>query len=155
MFAFNEFDSRAPGNGSAPDWRMKIDAQRGAVLGSEMKNNSNKLSRWTTEALLSGVDQMRFGFVSRNTPKDRKKHVILGTALYKPVDMASHINLNVYNGWGIFKALVDICFDLPDGKYVLVKDPNRPLLRFYQTNNSGNTHPGDASDEEPEGEDKN
>jgi translation initiation factor 3 subunit D len=134
VFAFNEFDSRANGAGNAPEWRMKIDAQRGAVLGSEMKNNCNKLARWTTESLLNGVDQMRFGFVSRVSSKDRKKHCVLGTGVYKPLDMASHINLNVDNGWGIFKAVVDICFGMSDGKYVLVKDPNKPILKLYQVN---------------------
>jgi translation initiation factor 3 subunit D len=147
VYAFNEFDSRAPGNGSAPEWRMKIDAQRGAVLGSEMKNNSCKLSRWTTESLLNGVDQMRFGFISRANPKDRKKHLIFGTSVYKPKDMENMIHLDICNGWGIFKAFVDICFGNPDGKYVLVKDPNNPLLRFYGANSSTVEDHVDVDDE--------
>lgn len=61
--ALNEFDSKAQGSGKAPDWRSKLDAQRGAVIATEMKNNSAKLARWTVQALLAGVDAMKLGYV--------------------------------------------------------------------------------------------
>jgi len=35
--ALNEFDPRASGAGGAPDWRLKLDSQRGAVVATEMK----------------------------------------------------------------------------------------------------------------------
>lgn len=41
------------------------------------------------------------------------------------------MNVNLANGWGIVKAVVDMCLRLAEGKYVLVKDPNKPILRFY------------------------
>jgi translation initiation factor 3 subunit D len=58
--------------------------------------------------------------------------VILGTQFYKPKDFASQINLNVNNMWGILKTVVDMCMKLGDGKYLLVKDPNKPLIRLYE-----------------------
>jgi len=61
--ALNEFDPKAPGAGGAPDWRQKLDTQRGAVVATEIKNNGNKLARWTVESVLSGVDQLRIGYV--------------------------------------------------------------------------------------------
>jgi translation initiation factor 3 subunit D len=81
--ALNEFDSRAVGAGGAPDWRQKIDSQRGAVMASELKNNGNKLAKWTVEALLAGTDQIRLGFCSRINPRDRTRHAILGTTFFK------------------------------------------------------------------------
>ncbi|KND04006.1 uncharacterized protein SPPG_01454 [Spizellomyces punctatus DAOM BR117] len=130
--ALNEFDSRAPGSGGAPDWRQKLDSQRGAVMATEIKNNGNKLARWAMESILSGADQLRLGFVSRVNPKDRNRHTILGTSAFKPRDLTSQMNFNVGNGWGILKMFVDLCVNtLEDGKYVLVKDPNKPLLRLY------------------------
>ena len=33
--------------------------------------------------------------------------------------------------WGIVRALVDMLLKLEDGKYLLVKDPNKELLRLY------------------------
>ncbi len=59
--ALNEFDSRATGAGGAPDWRTKLDSQRGAVVATEMKNNSCKLAKWTVQSLLAGADLMKIG----------------------------------------------------------------------------------------------
>lgn len=57
----NEFDSRAQGAGGAPDWRTKLDSQRGAVVATEMKNNSSKLARWAVQSVLAGAEQMKMG----------------------------------------------------------------------------------------------
>ena len=59
--ALNEFDSKAQGSGGALDWRTKLVSQRGAVVATEMKNNSCKLARWTTQSLLAKADVMRLG----------------------------------------------------------------------------------------------
>lgn len=59
--ALNEFDNKAQGSGGALDWRTKLASQRGAVLATEMKNNSCKLARWTTQAILAKADQMKLG----------------------------------------------------------------------------------------------
>lgn len=42
------------------------------------------------------------------------------------------MNLSLSNGWGIVRTIVDMCLKMPEGKYVLVKDPNKPLLRLYE-----------------------
>lgn len=39
--------------------------------------------------------------------------------------------LNLNNGWAIVRTIVDMVLRMDDGKYVLVKDPNKPLLRLY------------------------
>ena len=46
------------------DWRSKLDIQRGAVLATELKNNSCKLAKWTASALLAGSDTLKFGSVT-------------------------------------------------------------------------------------------
>jgi len=61
--ALNEFDTRAPGAGGAPDWRTKLDSQRGAVVATEMKNNSCKLAKWAVQSILAGADLMKVGYV--------------------------------------------------------------------------------------------
>lgn len=38
------------------------------------------------------------------------------------------MNLSVANGWGIVRTLVDLCLKQPEGRYILVKDPNK--VRF-------------------------
>ena len=64
----NEFDSRSQGSGGAPEWRSKLDSQRGAVIATEMKNNSSKLARWAVQSILAGAEQMKMGYVSSSPP---------------------------------------------------------------------------------------
>lgn len=59
--ALNEFDSKAQGSGGALDWRTKLATQRGAVVATEMKNNSVKLARWTVQSILAKADVMKIG----------------------------------------------------------------------------------------------
>ncbi|KAJ8097875.1 eukaryotic translation initiation factor 3 subunit D [Lipomyces tetrasporus] len=140
--ALNEFDTRAPGAGGALDWRSKFGSQRGAVVATEMKNNSCKLARWTVQSILASADQMKLGFVSRVNPKDKARHAILGVVGYKPRDFANQMNYSVANGWGIARSIVDMCLALEEGKYIIVKDPNKPVIRLYEV-------PRDAFDDAP------
>jgi len=130
--ALNEFDDKAQGAGGAPNWRDKLASQRGAVIATEMKNNSCKLARWTTQAILAKAGMMKIGFVSRANTKDNTRHSILGVVGYKPKEFANQMNLNLNNGWGIVRTIVDMCKSMPEGKYVLLKDPNKPVLRLYE-----------------------
>eukprot|EP00879_Flechtneria_rotunda_P015744 GHRR01016466.1.p2 GENE.GHRR01016466.1~~GHRR01016466.1.p2 ORF type:complete len:303 (+),score=122.53 GHRR01016466.1:683-1591(+) len=123
--ALNEFDLRAT------DWRKKLESQRGAVLAFEAKNNLAKLAKWTMSALLAGADMVKLGYVSRAGPKDNVNHVILGTQTSKPRDLAAQMSLNPDHCWGIVRALVDMLMKQPEGKYLLIKDPNKDLLRLY------------------------
>ncbi|KAI4188213.1 MAG: hypothetical protein LQ346_005359 [Caloplaca aetnensis] len=143
--ALNEFDHKAQGSGGALDWRTKLTSQRGAVVATEMKNNSCKLARWTVQAILGGADVMKLGFVSRATPKSNDRHVILGVVGYDPRKFAEQMNLNLNNGWGIVRTIIDMIRGMnKDGKYVLVKDPNKNLLRLYEV-------PAGTFEEEDEG----
>ncbi|CAA9957451.1 hypothetical protein CFE70_001028 [Pyrenophora teres f. teres 0-1] len=129
--ALNEFDNKAQGAGGALDWRTKLASQRGAVLATEMKNNSCKLARWTVQSILAKADTMKLGFVSRANPKNNNDHVILGVLTNKPRDFAAQMALNLNNGWAIVRTIVDMVLRMEEGKYVLVKDPNKSLLRLY------------------------
>jgi len=60
--ALNEFDHKAQGSGGALDWRTKLTSQRGAVVATEMKNNSCKLARWTAQSILAKADVMKLGY---------------------------------------------------------------------------------------------
>lgn len=71
-------------------------------------------------------------FVSRATPKSNDRHVILGVVGYDPRKFAEQMNLNLSNGWGIVRTIVDMVRGMKEGKYVLVKDPNKSLLRLYE-----------------------
>ncbi|PWA95216.1 eukaryotic translation initiation factor 3 subunit 7 (eIF-3) [Artemisia annua] len=64
------------------DWR-KLDTQRGAVLATELKNNANKIAKWTAQAILASADMMKLGYVTRVHPRDHFNHVILAVVGYK------------------------------------------------------------------------
>ncbi|GMT16915.1 hypothetical protein PFISCL1PPCAC_8212, partial [Pristionchus fissidentatus] len=126
--AFNEWDSSQSGG---VDWRGKLDTQKGAVLATEMKNNSCKLAKWTVQALLAGSDAMKLGYVSRVSPRNSAQHVILGTQQLKPIEFAQNISLNLDNCWAILRCIVDSLLRQPSGKYLILKDPHANLVRLY------------------------
>ena len=43
----------------------------------------------------------------------------------RPTDFAAQLNISLTNGWGIVRTVTDMCMKMPEGKYVLVKDPNK------------------------------
>ncbi|KAI8375038.1 eukaryotic translation initiation factor 3 subunit D [Choanephora cucurbitarum] len=149
--ALNEYDSAAQGGGALP-WKKSLDSQRGAVVATEMRNNAAKLARWAVQAILADAEQLKLGYVARFNPKDNTRHVILGTQAYKPRDFASQMNLSLTNGWGIVKAVVDMCLQLPEGTYVMMKDPNRPILRIYAVPSEDDLKANYEDDEDEEAE---
>lgn len=150
--AFNEWGDSKTTN--TIDWRQKLDVQRGAVLASELKNNSNKLGKWTIQALLSGSDYLKFGYVSRVHAKDSSKHIILGTQTFRPKEFAGQINLNMDNAWGVLRCIIDYCLKLPEGRYLILKDPNKPLLVLYNVPNNAFSSDDEKDDDDDEEEDQ-
>jgi len=122
----NEFDPKVQG-----DWRKTIDAQKGSILATELKNNSYKLAQWTIQALLAGTDNIKLGYVSRANPRDPTNHIILGTQDYKPKEFAQQISLNMKNAWAVLKYLIDKCMAQPPGEYILMRDPERGVLKLF------------------------
>jgi len=68
---------------------------------------------------------MCFSYVSRQHVLDSTKHVVLGMQQFKPTEFAQQINLNMENAWGILRCIIDICMKLKQGKYLIMKDPNK------------------------------
>ena len=108
-----------------PEWREKLDKQRGAVLATEIRNNSFKMAKWTMGAILGGADFIKFGYVSRVNPKDSTQHTILGVQQFQPQELAKQMTLNVNNAWGVLRVIIERCLKMPPGKYLIMKDANR------------------------------
>lgn len=85
--------------------------------------------------------------------------MILGVVGWKPRDFAQQMNLSLSNGWGIVRTIADMCLksDEPEGKFVLVKDPNKQILRLYEvpmgTFEEDEEHEAGPADEGAEEED--
>lgn len=58
--------------------------------------------------------------------------MILGVIGWKPRDFANQMNLSLANGWGVVRTICDMCLKREEGKFVLVKDPNKSILRLYE-----------------------
>ena len=69
-----------------------------------------------------------YRFVSRAMPRDTRNHVILGLQQFKPTEFAQQMNLNMENAWGILRCILDIIKKLDDGKYLIMRDPNKVRL---------------------------
>ena len=83
----------------------------------------------------------------------------------RPLEFAGQLNVSIPNGWGIVRSITDLMMKFPDGKYVLVKDPNKvklwnvsyamltttqPVMRLYSVPMSAFT-----GEDEPEEDDGN
>lgn len=59
------------------------------------------------------------------------------------------INLNMDNAWGILRCIIDIVMKQKDGKYLIMKDPNKPMIRLYDIPDNTFESDGDSdSDDE-------
>src|ERR1700722_17974122 len=77
-----------------------------------------------------------FSYVSHVHFRDSSKHAILGTQQFKPKEFADQTNLNMDNAWGVLRCIIDTCMKLNEGKYLILKDPNKPALLLYDIPNS-------------------
>jgi len=125
--AINEYDPKP--NYS---WKAHLDSQRGACFATELKNNAFKLGRWTAQAILAGCDTIKIGYVSRRDPKDTWNHCLLGVQTYTTSSFAEQIGLTKNNMFGIIRNIVDLVMSWDDGKYVLLKDPTKSVLRIHE-----------------------
>eukprot|EP00929_Paragymnodinium_shiwhaense_P030534 TRINITY_DN1728_c0_g2_i1.p1 TRINITY_DN1728_c0_g2~~TRINITY_DN1728_c0_g2_i1.p1 ORF type:complete len:573 (-),score=187.73 TRINITY_DN1728_c0_g2_i1:389-2107(-) len=143
--ALNEFDPKA--NYS---WRNSLETQRGAVLATELKNNAFKLGRWTAEAVLAGCDIMKIGYASRIRTNDPWSHSVLGVQTYNTDSFAEQIGMSRNNAFGILRNLIDIMMTYEDGKYLIMKDPTKPVLQIYSVAWDTFDEPEDDEEEEEE-----
>jgi len=119
-----------------------------------MKNNSFKLSKYAVQSLLAGAEVIKIGYVSRANPRDNSRHVTLSTATMRPMDFAGQLNVSLSNGWGIVRMIADKVMKMPEGKYLLIKDPNKAIIRLYSVPASAllNEEELDGVEEEEEAE---
>lgn len=64
------------------------------------------------------------------------------------------MNLSLSNGWGIVRTIADMCLKREEGKFVLVKDPNKSILRLYEVP-AGSFEDDDEEEEEEQGQEAN
>lgn len=131
-FALNEWNF--PNSGSADKgWRARIEKSgTSTIFTDELKSNHFRIARWIAQSHLAGADMIKFGFVTRKDPKDiASGHVLLGVETHLMQTIMMQLHINERNMWGVFEHFLKQVEDGPDGKYVLMKDPNRNFMRLY------------------------
>jgi len=149
--AVNEYDQR---KGQA--WRKYLDSQRGAVLATVLKDNAFKLGRWTAQAILSGCDMLKLGYISRKDDMDPWTHSCLTVTTYQVDGFAEQIGMTNNNVFGILRSIIDLVMSLDDGKYVLLKDPTKSVMRLFEVpwDTFGEDEGDEEDEEEEEGDDQ-
>jgi len=130
-FALNEYQH------GQYSWRNKLATAQGAVMATEIKNNACKLAKWTCLSLLAGCDTMKLGFITRTNPSAREHHQVLQVLNQAPRTFAQQIGLQESHMWSVFTHIVRELEKARDGEprqcFVILKDPNKNILRIYAT----------------------
>merc|ERR1712066_1090347 len=74
---------------------------------------------------------MKIGYASRMTREDPWRHVLLGVQTYQTDNFAEQIGMTRNNAFGILRNIIDEIMGYDDGKYLLMKDPTKAILRIY------------------------
>ena len=53
---------------------------------------------------------------------------------FKPHEFGGQIALNMDNAWGIVRCIIDYLNKQKDGKYIIMKDPNKVIYFFNLIN---------------------
>lgn len=118
------------------DWKTKLQGgSQGNVFSDEIKKNNNKISQWTTQAVLGGSKTMKIGFLCRENVKAPSSHLVAGTMTFGTDMLCQQLNVSVNNGWGIVKSLIDIIEHeggAEDYRFVILKSPNAPKIVIYK-----------------------
>lgn len=126
LFAVNEYDSNITGG-----YADKLETRKGFIFSNEIKNNSCKMSKWVLKAHLAGVEYIRIAYATRQHFSSPDKHNLLTVQKIRTADLMKNLNLEYSNSWGVFKSVLDTVKKEPDGKYVIIKDPLKPVVRIY------------------------
>ena len=52
------------------------------------------------------------------------------------------------NAWGVLRCVIDLCMKQKDGKYLILRDPNKPLIHLFDIpDNTFESEEEDSSDE--------
>jgi len=125
--ALNEYDTKITGS-----WRKKLESQKAGVFATEVKNNNCKLAKWAVQAHLANADGLKLGWVSRTLARDQNSNSIVAVTKHTTSDFAHEVGVDFQKMWGSLKYILDIARKFDNGKYILLRDPNKKQLVFYK-----------------------
>merc|ERR1712217_485511 len=76
------------------------------------------------------------GYATRMNPNDPWSHSVLAVQTFMTSNFADQIGMHRNNIYGIIRNIVDLVMEWEDGKYLILKDPMKPILRIYEVPDS-------------------
>lgn len=124
-----EYDSKQT------NWSESFERNREtAVFATEMKNNSCKISRWLAGCVLSSCDKLKVAFVARKNEEDPWNHQLLQVQTHSVPDLMAQMAMSPQSMWSSVLSLIEQIVSIEDetvGRYLVVKDPAKPVLNLY------------------------
>jgi len=159
LSTLNEYDPKDElRKGDASDWRQKLEQHYSASTLSAIKNNSARIAKVAMQAMICGNELIKIGYVSRTKVTDATRHEILAVKTTRTAEFIKQLidsKLPVDNKhvWAVVRKMCHTMMEkredgryvFPEGKYVMIKMPNKPLLSVYQV-------PDNAFEEEEGGD---
>eukprot|EP00918_Siedleckia_nematoides_P041520 GHVU01090303.1.p1 GENE.GHVU01090303.1~~GHVU01090303.1.p1 ORF type:complete len:569 (+),score=107.31 GHVU01090303.1:74-1780(+) len=113
-------------------WKSQLMGNlKGSLLVAEIRSNSAKMAKWVAQAMISGCEHIKLGYVSRRDNASNASHDILSVQSYQTNQLAAQMSFKPDNAWGIVRGLIDLLRDQKDGNYVIVRDPTRAFINVY------------------------
>jgi translation initiation factor 3 subunit D len=124
-----EYDSKLT------NWKDSFERNREtAVFATEMKNNSSKISRWLASCVVSDCDTLKVGFVARKNEEDPWNHQLLAVQTHSVSDLMAQMAMSQQSMWSSVLSLIEQIVGIEEetvGRYLIVKDPAKPVLNLY------------------------
>jgi len=130
----NEIEFPDKKDKSEKGWKEQLgpNGKKGLVLATEIKNNSYKFARWIAQCWLSGAETLKLGFACRVSQDDSFHHDIVSVQSHQVANLADQSSFREPNAFGVLRHIIDTVRRAEDGKYLLIKDPQKASLRIYQ-----------------------
>ena len=128
--ALNEYDSKVT------NWKDSFERNREtAVFSTEMKNNGFKLAKWLASSVVSDVELLKLGFVSRRNEDDPWNHQVLAVQTHNVSDLMTQMSISNQSLWSSVCGVIDQILNAENeptvGRYLIVKDPSKAALNIY------------------------
>lgn len=116
-------------------WQRYLDSKFGEIKTTDVNNNLFCYSRWGIESIISGCKSILLGWLARQLDLSPNSHCILKCQRVSVKEFANNTCfLKPSNCWEVLNYILTELLnkELEDGKYVILRDPNKACLRLYQ-----------------------
>merc|ERR1719204_815607 len=134
------------------DWKKDLIIKGRTIALTEYSRNKAKLARWVASAVLAGASEIKLGWVVRQNVSE-KAHDILKTETIPIKTFAKSVNVTPQNMWAVLARIVSEIRKQEEGRYIMMKDPNKQTIRMYRIRQDEFENEEDLDDSGDEGSD--